>query len=54
MEATLTKISDGYACRVKGVMPVKEGKALIEVDIKPTTQDRIIIRIPKSTKIYLG
>jgi len=54
MKATLTKISGGYACRVRGVMPEKKGKALLEVDIKPTTQKRIIIRIPKSTQIWFG
>lgn len=53
MKATLTEISGGYACRMIGVMPEKKGKALMEVDIQPTTQKRIIIRIPKITKIYL-
>jgi len=53
MKVTLTKISGGYACRARGVMPEKKGKALLEVDIKPTTQQRIIVRIPKSTRIYL-
>lgn len=53
LKATLTKISGGYACRIRGVMPEKKGKALIEVDVQPTTQKRIIIRIPKFTKIYL-
>jgi hypothetical protein len=31
----------------------KESKALVEVNIKQSTQDRIIIEIPKHTNIYL-
>jgi len=54
MKATLTKIGkDVYGCRIRGVMPEKKGKAFMEVDIQPTTQKRIIVRIPKTTKIYL-
>ena len=54
MNATLTKIGNQFGCRVKGTMPEKSGKALIEVEIKPTTQRRVIIKIPKTTKIYFG
>jgi hypothetical protein len=56
MKVTLTKIGNKYGCRIRGLSGMKigkEDKALIEININQSTQDRIYFGIPKHTNIYL-
>ena len=57
MKATLTKINgkyDRYACSLKGnKLKDSQGRALIQIKWKKTTQGRIMITIPKQVDLFL-
>ena len=62
VEVTLTKLGkDRYGCSLKDFLNRtgdwgggSDGKGLLEVEWKRTSQNRIIINIPKNSRLLLG